>query len=132
MVGPVKLSLPLAVLLGCWLNSSFAQDAESESAQSLLAQTCAAAGVDLGKSEDDMSRSERRALRRCTQEAERQAAAGNQEDDGIVCRRESVVGTHRTVRICTTAAEREAARQSAREVMRDVTRSVGTAGREGG
>lgn len=93
------------------------------------------------------TRAERRALRRGQREAADEAelaaaaeeaarpadtnGAGDDDDEGIICRRESTVGTHRRIRICTTRAEREAMRESSREVIRDITRPGGDFGLEG-
>lgn len=86
----------------------------------------------------ELTRAERRELRRSERaareaaeaaEAAEQAAAA--ADEGIICRRESTVGTHQRVRICTTRAEREAAREAAQEVLRDTSRSQGVLATEG-
>ncbi len=127
--------LLLVVASGICTGVALAQDsAQGEGADSLLQETCAAEGVDLSVPESELSRSERRARRRCSQEAERLAADANtsQDDDdaGVICRRESVTGTHRRIRICTTAAEREAMREASRELIRDVTRPGGDFGTE--
>lgn len=128
----MKSFLLAVVLLGGW-TAAVAQDSdESGSADSSLRETCAAAGVDLSKPEDELSRSERRARRRCAEEAERMAASsegdGEADDEGLICRREIVTGSHRRVRVCTTAAQRRGMRESARDVTRDVTRSTGLSG----
>ena len=110
-----------------------------------------AAGPALAQDEAELSRSERRELRRAEREAERAAEQTAQEagqsqaevqgqvaaqaeggdDEGLICRRESVTGTHRRVRICTTAAQREAMRNASTEVIRDISRNRGRLGPEG-
>jgi hypothetical protein len=88
--------------------------------------------------DEPLSRAELRELRRQQRAAERAAEkaeaarrAAQAEKEGVVCRRESVLGTHRRIEVCTTRAEREAMRESAREVVRDVTRPRGDLGPEG-
>jgi len=78
----------------------------------------------------ELTRAERRAIRRSEREAARiaseEAAAVEAElavDEGIICRRETIIGSHRRVRICTTRAERDATREAAQEVMRERTPS---------
>ena len=87
------------------------------------------------RGEAELSRAERRALRQAEREAELTAGAAAEEDEeddeGLICRRESVVGTHRRVRICTTREQREAMRESSREVIRDIARNRGVLGPEG-
>ncbi len=53
------------------------------------------------------------------------------DDDGIICRKEAVTGTYRRVRVCTTREQREASRESARELLRDVSRSAAPVSSEG-
>jgi len=53
-------------------------------------------------------------------------------DEGLICRRETVTGSHRRVRVCTTQAQRDAARESSREFMRDVVRPPAGSNAEGG
>ena len=127
--------LSALLLAGSVVVSAHSQESdEPQSAESVRAQVCAEAGVDLSMPESDLSRSQRRALRRCTDRAEAMVAQGDgaepDSDDGVICRRESVVGTHRRIRICTTRAEREAMRNSSREVIRDITRPGGDFGNE--
>jgi hypothetical protein len=88
--------------------------------------------------EQELTRAERRALRRSEREERDSSArvatadsAADGDDEGIVCRRESVTGTHRRVRICTTRAEREAARDAAQETMREAGRMQGPLSAEG-
>ena len=113
-------------MLSCWISlASIAQESDGPvSAESLVNdETCAAAGVDPSKPEADMSRAERRALRRCTQDAEQQLAARTEAEDddgGLVCRRQTILGTHQRRRVCTTRAEREAMRESTTESLGDV------------
>jgi hypothetical protein len=132
----MKLSKLATVLLtSVMFMSAQGQEAdEPQSAESIRAQVCTDAGVDLSKPEADLSRSQRRALRRCTEQAERVAAnaegAEQAGDEGVICRRESMTGTHQRVRICTTRAQRDAMRNSARETIRDVTRPGGNFGNE--
>ena len=126
-----------AMLLGLPVGFVAAQDAgpaESGAAESVepdLAQLCADAGVDITKPESEMSRSERRAFRQCRRDAARLVArsdeADEDEDIGLICRRESVVGTHRRVRICTTREQRDAMREASVEAIRNITRPGGQA-----
>ena len=44
--------------------------------------------------------------------------------DGTVCRRETVLDSNRTRRVCTTAAQREAARESAQRVFQRIDEGV--------
>jgi hypothetical protein len=90
--------------------------------------------------EQELSRAERRALRRSEQGAASAVAetrvateedAAAEDDEGLICRREIVTGTHRRIRVCTTAAEREAMRESSRDVLRDISRSRAPLGPEG-
>lgn len=46
-------------------------------------------------------------------------------DEGVICRRVIVTGSHRRVRVCTTQAERDAARDASREFMQDNVRVPG-------
>ncbi|HEY5665973.1 MAG TPA: hypothetical protein VIV64_04565 [Gammaproteobacteria bacterium] len=97
----------------------------------------AAASGNQEAEERELTRAERRALRRSEREARdtsaRVATAEESDgnDEGIVCRRESVTGTHRRVRICTTRAERELAREAAQETIREAGRMQGPLGAEG-
>jgi hypothetical protein len=59
------------------------------------------------------------------------SAAAADDDDGIICRKEAVTGTYRRVRVCTTREQREASRESARELLRDVSRSAAPVSSEG-
>lgn len=59
-----------------------------------------------------------------------EAAEESASDDGRICRREIVTGTHRRVRVCTTREQREASRESARELLRDTVREPAFIGRE--
>lgn len=90
--------------------------------------------------DQELTRAERRELRRAARDASLLAeAAGSTEnaaeagdaDEGVICRRESVTGSHRQVRVCTTRAQRDAARESARETIREIGRPVGGLGPEG-
>lgn len=58
-------------------------------------------------------------------------SAAADDDDGIICRKEAVTGTYRRVRVCTTREQREASRESARELLRDVSRSAAPVSSEG-
>jgi len=130
----MRLSVLAIVSLSFWIPAStLAQESdESPSAESIRNATCAAAGVDLSKPESDMTRSEQRAVRRCTRDADRiVASTENTNDEGLICRRESTVGTHQRRRVCTTQAQREAMRESTNEVLREVTRPRGDLGPEG-
>ena len=99
--------------------------------------------ADAAKAGEDgeLTRAQRRERRRAEEAAEAQAelaatteaADGDEgaDDEGLVCRRESVVGTHRRIRVCTTREQREATRMSAQELIRDVSRNRGVLGPEG-
>lgn len=111
-------------------------------AQSDDSNETAAADADTvtADSEAALTRAERRELRRAEQEAAAEVdrvaesqtgAEEGDNDEGLICRRESVVGTHRRVRICTTRAQREAMRESSRELILDITRPRGALGPEG-
>lgn len=60
------------------------------------------------------------------------AAPKADDDDGVICRKVEVTGSHRRVRVCTTRAQREAARDSARELLQDTNRERAGLGREAG
>lgn len=60
------------------------------------------------------------------------AAAKPDADEGVICRKVEVTGSHRRVRVCTTRAQREAARDSARELLQDTNRERAGLGREAG
>lgn len=121
------------VLLGCWSIGAIGQGTEQQpDAESLIRATCAAAGVDVDRTADEMSRAEQRALRRCTRDAEREMARADSESDAdgeeIVCRRERVTGSHFPVRVCMTRSERAALQESSQERMRDRLNPRGGAG----
>jgi len=125
----MKILISLAMFAACLIGTAHAQDA--------VVSTTAGAD-DAATAEQELSREQRRELRRQQREAERAAEEAEQArhdaqaaNNGVVCRRETVLGSHKRVEVCTTQAEREAARASAREVVLDVTRSQGVLGPEG-
>jgi len=125
----MKILIPSVLLAACTIGTGYAQDVA-------VSATTAAEGA--ATAEQELSREERRELRRQEREAERAADEAEQArreaqaaSNGVVCRRETVLGSHKRVEVCTTEAEREAARASAREVVRDVTRSRGVLDPEG-
>jgi hypothetical protein len=126
----MRLVIVIVVALGC-SSAVHAQDAGDEAGQSAV-------------EERELTRAERRALRREQEAAEAAGAAAqstdqettasatDEDDEGLICRREAVTGSHRRVRICTTREQREAMRASSAEVLRDVTRNRAPLGPEGG
>ena len=144
----IVLSLMLAVLAGSVHVLVAAQEGETltptnNSANAETGESVLSAADPSGVIEDELSARERRALRRSQRREERIAAAAARDaeqqdattvsgdDDGVICRREVVTGSHRRVRVCTTRAQREAARDSNRSVITEVMRSGGDFGREG-
>ena len=112
------------VFMACMLDTAAAQSGAAEQATD----------ADQPAAEAELSRAERREQRRREREAEEAAnerLAAEREEDGVVCRKEAVTGSHRRIEVCSTAAEREAMRNSARDVITDVTRSRGNLGPEG-
>jgi len=111
----------LLLLAGAWLMlSGYAFAAEDSEA---AADSTAAAA---SSKADQPTRAERRAAKR---EAKRQAQAeqvaevaaepGSESGDDLVCRRESVVGSHFRVRRCYTRAELEQSREESQELLRE-------------
>ena len=53
-----------------------------------------------------------------------ETTASNQpaDDEGVICRTETVTGSHFPVRICTTRKQREETRRASEELLRDTLR----------
>jgi len=132
------------VVFSCFvIHAAMAQESATEATQSSPNQSTDANAVTAEAEDRELTRAERRAQRQAERDAEREAreaataaaapaaADSGDDDEGIICRRESVIGSHQRVRICTTRAEREASREAARDVLRDVSRPRGDFGTEG-
>lgn len=124
----MRVPVHVMLLAACWVCAAGAQETPRSHGDA----------AEPAQAEETLSRAELRELRRQQRAAEREAEeaeaarrAAEAEKEGVVCRRESVLGTHRRIEVCTTRAEREAMRESAREVVREVTRPRGDLGPEG-
>ena len=123
----------MTILALSWLLSAAANAQSNRDAQ----DSPPAEPVVSERDDAQLTRAERREQRRAERAAEAEVAASAEradeqdDDEGIICRRENVLGTHRRIRVCTTREQREAMRESSREVIRDVTRSRGDLGPEG-
>lgn len=54
--------------------------------------------------------------------AEKVASDRAADDEGVICRTETVTGSHFPVRVCTTRKQREETRRASEELLRDTLR----------
>lgn len=147
----MKTLLAVTLALSCSSGVAYLAQAQDSSATDGVA---GAIGDSAGRAEleaieadaatRELTRSERRAQRRAQRQpdpevaqaasADGGAAAETETDgdDGLICRREIVTGSHRRVRVCATRAQREEARDSSREFVRDRMQPRGGPNTEGG